>query len=199
MGTEIMLGGFGVSQPQDLAISPDGSTAYIVDLSSDRLYFYSLAADTVIGSVALPISSQNYGVIVSPDGSRVYVSNYSGNQISEYNVLTGAVSASTMGYSMPIGMAFYCPSRASGFCKKDTFLTQIDLINVVQWTPIVSNVPVEYLIYREGSLIGVVPDPGPYQFSDPNRKKNKPYLYSVFAKTSNNIAFVGNVTVTSCK
>jgi YVTN family beta-propeller protein len=74
-GAEVPLPGGGEGAPSDVAISPNGATAWVPNLAAENVVPIDVASNTAGTPVALP---EPYGVAISPDGSRVYVSDRGG-------------------------------------------------------------------------------------------------------------------------
>src|SRR5450631_821295 len=65
-------------EPSDLALTPDGSRAYVVNtggmsFNGDTVSVIDTATNTVAATVA--VGNAPFGVAVTPDGSRAYVTN----------------------------------------------------------------------------------------------------------------------------
>lgn len=72
------LSGF---QPISIMLSPDGSTAYVVDQTANQLLFIDLSSQTVTDTVA-GLGSVPRWSVVTPDNSTVYVMNVGSNDVS---------------------------------------------------------------------------------------------------------------------
>ena len=68
------------NRPLEVAVSPDGSRAYVANQSSGNVSVIDTAADSVVATIAVGLNP--YGVAVSPDGSRAYVANQSSGNVS---------------------------------------------------------------------------------------------------------------------
>ena len=67
-----VLTGVGVgSNPESVAITPDGARAYVTNFSSATVSVIDTATNTVIDTV--PLGANLRGVAITPDGARVYV------------------------------------------------------------------------------------------------------------------------------
>jgi len=75
-----------------IAITPDGSRAYVANNVSDSVSVIALATDTVIATVAM---FQPVGVALTPDSTRAYVTNSSEvfGSVSVIDTATNALTA----------------------------------------------------------------------------------------------------------
>lgn len=88
--------------PWDVAISPDGTTAYVSVRDADTLAVVSLESNSKTGDIG--VGDEPQGVAVSADGSRVYVANYAGNSVSVVNTATTSVVATIPVPGTPKGL-----------------------------------------------------------------------------------------------
>lgn len=106
---------------QGVAISPDQTTAYVVDSTNKGLWIINTSNDSTTAFVSLPDSNIPLQVAVIPDGSKVYVSDRSAAsvfvmQTSDYSLSTisgGAVKPSGMAFN-PSGTKLYVSDAAFG-------------------------------------------------------------------------------------
>jgi DNA-binding beta-propeller fold protein YncE len=98
----------------DIAITPDGKSAYVANYDTDSVLQYNIGAGGALspktpGSVATGVNP--VGVAVSPDGKSVYVTDTGSHQVSQYNVGAGglltpktpaAVAAGSYPYSVAV-------------------------------------------------------------------------------------------------
>jgi YVTN family beta-propeller protein len=92
--------------PFDLAISPDGSTLFIVTANGTEqgtLQIVDPAAGTVLKSI--PLGNGPAGIAVTPNGSQVYVANQVDNTVSVVSTAAGAVTATLAVGQSPFGVA----------------------------------------------------------------------------------------------
>jgi len=68
------------SSPSDIAISPDGTRAYVTTKGNASVAVINTATNTVVTNVR--VGSTPLGVAVSPDGKRVYVTNGGSSTVS---------------------------------------------------------------------------------------------------------------------
>jgi YVTN family beta-propeller protein len=91
--TSIGVGG----RPEQLAVSPDGSTLYVSDSDSASVDVVNLSTDAVTDTIPLGKNVTPYDIAVSPDGSRVYVESNPGS-LTVINTANDSIVA-----SLPIG------------------------------------------------------------------------------------------------
>jgi YVTN family beta-propeller protein len=187
-----------ISMPQDIAIAPDGTKAYITTIGTDTLFIFDLLTNTVsMTTIPLPVgSSPSLGVFITPDGTTAYVTHTGTNNMTIIDVATNAVIATTGAFfTGPLGLGISCSDLVTGFCSKDIFLTQIDHANTLTWTAVSSAVPISYRVYRGDTLLATVTGT---EYRDVKRKKNTTETYSIYSETSNNLTLLGMVTVPPC-
>ncbi len=63
------------SNPMEVAVTPDGSTA-LVTMYSGSIEFINLATNTVSFTMNLPANVSPSGIAITPDGTQAYVTNY---------------------------------------------------------------------------------------------------------------------------
>lgn len=68
-----------IAQPQDVRLSPDGSTFYIADLITDGVYLVDPATFTQVGFIPTGVAA--HGLYPSRDGTQLYVINRGTNAI----------------------------------------------------------------------------------------------------------------------
>ncbi len=93
-GRQLQFGG----RPVDLALSPDGKTAYIKNMSN--LLVVNAVSWSLLQTLSYPASGASmHGIAVSPNGSHVYVTG-SGNELYDWIVGTNG----TVGFSRTISL-----------------------------------------------------------------------------------------------
>ena len=93
------------SFPRNVAVSPDGSRAYVTNSGAGSNSV--LVVDTATYTPVTTISgfSEPYGVAVSPDGSRAYVTNSGNNTVAVINTADNTILAAIPVGSQPLGVA----------------------------------------------------------------------------------------------
>jgi YVTN family beta-propeller protein len=92
------------TNPQTVAITPNGSFAYVTNPGNNNVSVISTATNTVIGSV--PVGSLPSGVAVTPSGAFAYVTNESTNDVSVIATASNTVVDTVSVGNRPIGIAF---------------------------------------------------------------------------------------------
>jgi len=77
--------------PQGLAITPDGTLAYVTGECSNAVSVINTATGTVVATV--PVGDDPSGVAITPDGTRAYVANAISGTVSVINTATNTVVA----------------------------------------------------------------------------------------------------------
>ena len=91
-----------------MAISPDGSHAYVPNYADNTVS----VIDTVTNTVSTTIAVGKYpgGVVVSPDGSRLYVANFSRSNVSVVSTATNSVIATVPVGPQPVALGNFISS-----------------------------------------------------------------------------------------
>ena len=79
--------------PFDVALTPDGSRAYVSNFFNDSASVIDLATNTVVATV-IGLGGRPSGVAVAPDGQRVYIANGSGSNIWIVDAVTNTLIGS---------------------------------------------------------------------------------------------------------
>ena len=105
------------SEPRGIAITPDGSHAYVTNYGSDNVSVIDTATNTVVATVG--VGSEPRGIAIMPDGSRAYVANVRSTNVSVIDTATNTV-VGTVGVGVgPFGIAI--TPESAGF--SDDFTT----------------------------------------------------------------------------
>lgn len=81
--------------PFHVALSPDGTRAYVCNACSNNVSIIDTERNFVIATVPVGVDSEN--AVVSPEGDRVYVGNVDSNTISVLDPARAATAASPIG------------------------------------------------------------------------------------------------------
>lgn len=95
----VVLGGIGMQAlPVDVAVSPDGTRAYVSNSGSGSVSVIDTTTNTTVGD-PIPVGSGPRGLSLSPDGTRAYVANYDGGTVSVIDTSTNK----TVGVPIVVG------------------------------------------------------------------------------------------------
>ena len=107
------------SRPYDVAITPDGNYAYVVNYNAGTVSVIQISTNTVTATVT--VGTNPYAVAITPDGNYAYVANYGSNTVSVIQISTNTVTATITVGSGPSGAAItpdgnyaYVTNRGSG-------------------------------------------------------------------------------------
>jgi YVTN family beta-propeller protein len=65
------------SDPFGIAITPDGTRAYVANAGTpDSVAVINTATNTILTTIPFPAGSDPFGIAITPDGSRAYVANF---------------------------------------------------------------------------------------------------------------------------
>ena len=79
------------SSPYGVAITPDGTYAYVTNYGSNNVSVIQISTNTVVATVA--VGTNPVGVAITPDGNYAYVVNYGSNNVSVLQISTNTVVA----------------------------------------------------------------------------------------------------------
>jgi YVTN family beta-propeller protein len=104
------------SNPQSVAVTPDGTYAYVVNSASNTSPFcpfgsnpgsvsvVSTLTNTVVATI--PLGDAPAGVAIAPNGTSAYVTNYADSTISAIDTFSNTVTATIPGGPNPCSVAF---------------------------------------------------------------------------------------------
>lgn len=124
-----------------------------------------------------------FGIAITSDGAFTYLTDLLGDSAEVLDLTTDtfvdsipvvdqprdiAISPAPVGPNNPV------PSLIiSGKCERNIFLTETDLINIIEWSaPSNNTIPQNYKIYRDSTLIATIPGDKPRVFEDHNPEEN---------------------------
>jgi YVTN family beta-propeller protein len=81
------------SRPRGIAITPDGTRAYVANLGTDTVTVIDTAANTILTTIPLPPDSGPIAIAITPDGSRAYAVNSDAESVSVINTSMNSVIA----------------------------------------------------------------------------------------------------------
>ena len=92
------------SQPAGVAITPDGTRAYVANFGSNSVYVINTATNTVVAP-PIPVGSHPVGVATTADGTRAYVANWGSGTVSVVDTASNTVVNTIQVGSAPQGVA----------------------------------------------------------------------------------------------
>lgn len=108
------------SQPFDIAITPDGLRAVVVQRVTNTVSIISLITNSVIGA-PIAVGSSPEGVAITPDGTKAYIINALGNSVSILSLVSNTVTGTILGFNVPVDIAItpdgtkaYVTNRGTG-------------------------------------------------------------------------------------
>ena len=91
------------TSPFGVAVTPDGSHAYVANSGAGTVSVINTITNTVSGAVT--VGAAPHGVAVTPDGSHVYVTNSGASTVSVISTATNTVTGTVSVGSSPQGVA----------------------------------------------------------------------------------------------
>lgn len=90
--------------PISIAITPDGTTAYVVmGLDINGVYPINIATNTAGPPIVFPDTTNRDGIAITPNGTAAYVVNVAGPSSNTVQVIN--IPANTLGVVIPVGSA----------------------------------------------------------------------------------------------
>lgn len=177
-----------------VAITVDGTKAYVANSGANTLSIIDVATDTVTGTITVgnaprfiavsPCNTSSDCPICKTCMGGVCLNSPSGAMCT----LLGCNSASCQnGICNCMSVGPLPPASFSGVVIVNEFLTQIDRIHKLFWTASPDPTVVSYHIYRGSVLIGSVPASGPLIFLDHNQNKKVAVIYTIRSVNSSGV------------
>lgn len=96
------------SQPNGVAVSPDGRHVYVTSYADDKVTHYPVLANGGLGTpdASLPTGDEPYQVELTPDGRYLFTGNYTGKTISRFRVNANG-SLTSLGPDTPVSNGIY--------------------------------------------------------------------------------------------
>jgi YVTN family beta-propeller protein len=91
------------TSPFGIAITPDGSTAYVTNSGANTATVIDLATNTVRATI--PVGTSPFGIAITPDGSTAYVANSGANTVTPIDLATNTPSTAIPVSGPPFAVA----------------------------------------------------------------------------------------------
>jgi len=117
----------GVFRPHGLAITPDGTRAYVTNYGYNRTV---TVIDTATNTIVDTVSGVGYdpgGIAITPDGTKAYVANRVSNNVSVIDITTNTVMATIATARYPVSVAI-TPDSQYAYVANQTGL-RVTIIN----------------------------------------------------------------------
>ena len=116
----------GVSDPETVAVSPDGARLYVASEDTGRLVILDARSGGVVGSA--PVGGEPEGTAVSPDGRLVYVTSEADHAAAVYDSAAGRIRARIPVGQRPRNTVFTADGRRAFVPgENDASVTAIDV------------------------------------------------------------------------
>jgi YVTN family beta-propeller protein len=146
------------SGPVAIAITPNGSQAYVVNSGDNTVSAIKTSTNTVTSTI--PVGMFPGAIAITPE-------------VQPPIPITPEVQPPTA-----------CPNIPGAVAKQVVLLNDTDHYIVLRWCPSITINVIKYLIFRDGEQIGSVPSSGPLKFKDHNLKKGKTYVFNIVSVDS---------------
>jgi YVTN family beta-propeller protein len=120
--------------PHDIAITPDGATAYVTNSSADSV----TPIDTATNTVETPIAvAAPFGIAITPDGATAYVANFGTDSVTPIDTATNTAGTPIAVGANPAAIAI-TPDGATAYVTNANAdsVTPIDTATNTAGTPI---------------------------------------------------------------
>ena len=172
------------TQPIGVAISPDGTTAYVANYSPSTVSVINTSTNTVTATIT--VGTNPYNLAVSPDGTKAYVTNTTANNVSVINTSDNTVAATITVGGDPSDVAF-SPDGTTAYVT-NTSTNNVSVINTstntVTATIAVGTQPIGVAISPDGSKAYVT-----------NASTNNVSVISTSTNTVSATIAVGNIPI----
>ena len=133
VGAPIAVG----SGPVGVAITPDGTKAYVTNSGDSTVSVITVATGAV--SAPITVGGGPQGVAVAPDGTQAFVTNFRDNTVSVITVATGAVGAPITVGSGPVEVAI-APDGTKAYVTNNANEGN-STVSVLNFSPALKNSP----------------------------------------------------------
>jgi YVTN family beta-propeller protein len=128
-----------VFDPVEVAITPDGTRAYVTNYNVNSVSVIDTATNTVDTTISLGTNRNPFGVAITPDGSRAYVTINSPNLVAVIDLATNTVVTTIPVGVGPVGVAV-TPDGTRAYVTNDDS-NSVSVIDTAANT-VIANIPV---------------------------------------------------------
>jgi hypothetical protein len=159
--TEVVPGSFGLREPQQLALRPDGQRAWVVEYTyggqPGRLLELDLASTPAGVTIKLADLDRAVGLAVTADGSTAYVSEQTGTgRIRRVDLTTGTTSVVAQGLPAPFFLRWADAAQAALLVALRDPVNQVRRLDLSA-TPPATSLVLSVLPWRASSVL-TLPD-----------------------------------------
>ena len=150
--------------PMAIAVTPDGTKAYVINHNSNSVTVINTATDAVITTITTGIGAAPSSIAMHPSGSYAYVANVTGNSISRIDTASNTASILSLsgdgftGFTAPRFVVF-SPNGQRAYVSNQTTTGRITVINTADLTQTsqfgVATVPRSLAISPDGNMLFV--------------------------------------------
>jgi len=195
----VSVGMFSFDRPIGVTIDQNGQFAYVAnfDALASSVDVIDIASNSIIAQIVSPFISSPFGIAIAPDGAFVYVANDQA-EVAVINTSNFVVSniPTTQTNLRSVAMAPLCfNGLVKGRVGRNRDFWQTEVFSQLCWTLSTTVRPNNFLIYRNDKLIETVSG-DTSSFQDHNLKRDKKYVYSIYASNVPGAQFlVGTITL----
>jgi YVTN family beta-propeller protein len=147
-------------RPEGIAITPDGTRAYVANTFSNSISIIDTATNVVTGEIAFPPSSTPASIAIPPDGARLYVVSVDAGAVAVVDTATSIVTAMLPVGNIPLRIALTPDGRFA--YVTNAVGSRVTVIDTASNT-IVANIPA-----RSPEAVAVTPEGAFAYVTDPD-------------------------------
>jgi YVTN family beta-propeller protein len=130
--------------PTGIAVTPDGTRAYVANQYDSTVSVIDAATDTVSATVTLPYGSALANVAISPDGQRAYVTAVAANSVFVIDTSSNTVLGTPIGVGTSPGGIAVSPDGRQVFVASNGALGTVSVIDAAAGTVVTTIAPFSY-------------------------------------------------------
>lgn len=147
------------NEPSDIAITPNGKFAYVVNETgsvSGSVSVINIASNSVIQQITDASFDTPFGIAITPDGTTAYVTNAAGNSVTIINLASNSVQGTVSGanFNEPVFIAI-TPDGTTAYVT-NTIGNSVSIINLA--TNTVTGVVTDIGTFNQPYAIAITPN-----------------------------------------